>query len=179
MRTIFCPGHFGEPYKAEYEILLEGDGMIPRAHIVVVQSSSDGMGPGLWNTDKGRDAVLNSILNQNLKGIRLDFIRFTSIMRTGVEGDWRIDGLSFPIRVDIDDYVANGNPCGVRNVPPEDLRSVVNTLLGKGGKEYTIWSHDVVAGCAKVFTDFDTRERIERDELNRLIKAVGLGWSDS
>ena len=169
MQRIIFPGNHRQPCEARYGIFFDDiDGLFKGAHIVVVQSSATG-GSSLWNTDEGRDAVLNRILAQDLAGVRVEYVRFSVIL----DGSTGQHGVHLPIRFDLQDYIDRGNPHDVADVPASDLRASVLQLLGKGDKKYTILTYHIVGGCARFFTDFNEREHLSNEEMGRLLAAVG------
>ena len=88
MKTIIFPGNHRQPAEAAYGIVLEDE----LAHIVVWQVPGKHRGTSLWNTDEGRDNVLNRILETELAGIRNQFVRFS------VRRPCACDGLPDPPR---------------------------------------------------------------------------------
>lgn len=169
MKQIIFPGNFLQPCEAQYEIIFdEGDSYTRNAHIVVVQSSGGNSGTSLINTDEGRDNILNRILSHDLNGVRVEFVTFSLIYVANGSSH----GFRFPIRLDMDDYVKRGNPHDVTDVPSSDLRSALLNLIGKGGKQYSVWTYNIVGGCARFFQEFDKREHLSQSEVDRLLAAV-------
>lgn len=170
MKQIIFPGNYLQPCEAQYEIIFEdgGDSFTRNAHIVVVQSSGGNSGTSLINTDEGRDNILNRILSHDLNGVRVEFVTFSLIYVANGSSH----GFRFPIRLDMDDYVKRGNPHDVTDVPSSDLRSALLNLIGKGGKQYSVWTYNIVGGCARFFLEFDEREHLSQSEVARLLAAV-------
>ena len=170
LRPILFPGNMRQPCEAEYGIHLYSEGMIAKAHIVVIQSDKRHQpGTSLWNTDSGREIVLNKILSNDLQGIRVEFVRFTSVLDIGGQ----IHAMEFPILLDYDDYVARGNPHDMQEKPAENLGTLLRKVLGKGEKQICVWSMNVIGGCERFYTDFERREGVNHLELNELLSNVG------
>ncbi|MRK19072.1 hypothetical protein [Pseudomonas sp. JG-B] len=75
MKRIIFPGHNGRPCEARYGVHFEDHQGDSIAHIVVVQGERERPGMNLLDQDESRDNVLNRILESELKGVRLDYIR--------------------------------------------------------------------------------------------------------
>lgn len=149
MKTIIFPGNHRQPAEAAYGIVLEDE----LAHIVVWQVPGKHRGTSLWNTDEGRDNVLNRILETELAGIRTEFVRFSVAI---IEEDGgRVHAMDFPIHLDIDDYTARGNPHQV--LDGGRLSDAFKWIVNRE-KKVSLRSYDVVAGCARHFTIFDEGE---------------------
>ena len=172
MKTIYYPGNMGQVSCADYGVAIENDGAISKAHIVFYQDKRHAPSTSLINTDKGRDIALNRVLENDLKGVRIDLIRFTVIF--GDDYGDRLHSFSFPINVDIDDYVAKGNPCDVKQAPADDLRGVLLNLMGKGNKSYSFWSVNVVGGCARFYTQLSEATHLGEEEARALLTAAGF-----
>lgn len=150
MKTIIFPGIHRQPSQAAYGVVLEHDGVMPRAHIVAWQALSEHKGSSLWNTDAGRNNVLNRILETELAGVRTEFVRFTVAIIE--ENGKHIHAKDFPIHLDVDDYMARGNPQEVLGSNP--LSDALDWIVSKE-KRISYKSYDVVGGCARHFTIFD------------------------
>ena len=149
MKTIIFPGNHRQPAEAAYGIVLEDE----LARIVVWQEPGKHRGTSLWNTDEGRDNVLNRILETELAGIRTEFVRFSVAI---IEEDGgRVHAMDFPIHLDIDDYTARGNPHQV--LDGGRLSDAFKWIVNRE-KKISLRSYDVVAGCARHFTIFDEGE---------------------
>lgn len=169
MKQIFFPGFNGQACEAWYGIAIESKESISRANIVVVQSNSMEMGTSLWNTDDGRDSVLNRILNQDLKGVRIEFITLTIVLDLNNS----LQGMEFPISFNVDDYVEKGNPYNLSQLPAENIRGKLLNLIGMGNKQISCWSGHVVGGCTDFFTKLNEGKRVERARLNEFFKKIG------
>ena len=168
MKSILFPGNSRQPCQARYGILLPEGGVSRIAQIVVVQSDKDPyMGTSLWNTEEGRDSILNRILETDLKGVRTEFVKFASV----IHSSGQLHSIDLPIYLDIDDYIARGNRYNVGQAPAQDWLGALRNLVGRGNKQYSIWSGDTVGGCARFFTDFEGRSHLS-DETVR-------GWLDA
>lgn len=167
MQNIIFPGNDKQPCLATYGIFLEDGLAVRNAHIVVVQAYKDG-GSSLINNEECRDALLNRILSQELTGVRVEFVRFSVIYVASNKA-----GFGFPIRLNLADYIKRGNPHDEAQIPASDLSSAFLNLLGKGDKQVTVLSTDVVGGCAQFFTDFDDRSILSGAEIDRLLGAIG------
>jgi hypothetical protein len=171
MKQIIFPGNFNQPSVAQYGIFFEkGDSYTRKAHIVVVQTFGGDSGTSLINSDEGRSNILTRILDQDLNGVRTDFVAFSLIY---IASESR-HGFRFPIHFDLEDYVKRGNPHDSAQAPPTDFRSTVLNLIGKGDKQYTIFSYDVVGGCTRFCDVFNEREHLSGDEIDRLLAAVNF-----
>ncbi|MNJ42800.1 hypothetical protein D3C77_377770 [compost metagenome] len=172
LKKIHFAGNDRQPCVAEYGVAIDTTGLIQRAHIVVVQSSKKpGMGTSLYNTDTGRDSVLNRILATEFAGVRVEFLTFNIILDLSE----RLEAMRFPIRLNWDDYKAKGNPFGEESVPLSDLKGTLLSLLGKGERATTVYSYNVVGGCADFFTVFDDEERqgLSQAAAQELLDAAG------
>ncbi|MBA6105246.1 hypothetical protein [Pseudomonas monteilii] len=172
MKKIFFAGHDRQPCVAEYGVAIDSTGAIQRAHIVVVQSSNNpGMGTSLYNTDTGRDNVLNRILAQEFPGVRIEFLTFNVILDLSES----LEGMRFPIRVNWEDYKAKGNLFGEEAVPASDFKGSLLKLIGKGDRATTVYSYNVVGGCADFFTVFEDeeRERLSQAQARKLLIDAG------
>lgn len=171
MQSIFFPGNTRQPCQARYGILLPKEGGTRIAQIVVVQSDKDPyMGTSLWNTDEGRNLVLNRILETDLRGVRVEYIRFATI----IHSDDGLHAIDLPIELDIDDYVAKGNRYDVGQAPAQDWIGVLRNLVGRGNKQYGIWSGDVVGGCARFYMDFEERKHLNATIAREWLEALGF-----
>jgi hypothetical protein len=172
MQMIFYPGYTKQPCRAEYGIALRRDQSIAGADIVVMNSPRAGAGTSLWNTQDGRDIVLNRILTQDLQGVRVEFIRFFVLIDAQASGG-QIHGIELPIRLDINDYVQKGNPCQVRRIAGPSFWGRLHYLAGGGERVISYSNHDVVGGCARFSSDFEQRRHLENEEIGQLCVAVG------
>lgn len=171
MKQIFYAGNDRQPCAAEYAIVVDDSGSIQRAHIVVVQSSQKGVWTSLYNTDEGRDNVLNRILAQELLGVRVDFLTFNIILDLST----RMEGFRLPIRLNWDDYMSKGNPYKSRFSLTLNLRDSFLQFFRKKYRETSIWSGHVVGGCADFYTDLMDPERHALDiiEASKLLEKAG------
>jgi hypothetical protein len=170
LKSIIFPGNMRQPCEAEYGIHLYADNMIGKAHIVVIQSDkTHEAGTSLWNADEGRNVVLNKILSNELRGVRVEFVRFSVALDMG--GDIR--AIELPILLDFDDFVAKGNPHNLLEKPAENIAGVLKNFIGKGEKDISVWSGNVVGGSARFYTDFERRKHLPSGELKALLQAVG------
>jgi hypothetical protein len=169
VKQIVYAGNDRQPCVAEYAIVIDDSEMIQRAHIVVVQSSKKGVWTSLYNTDEGRDNVLNRILAQELPGVRIDFLSFNLILDLSDH----MEGFRFPIRLNWDDYIAKGNPYKKYLMPARSLKELLLNMLGKGASEIHAWN--VVGGCAEFYTDFEDpdRQRLDISQASKLLEQAG------
>jgi hypothetical protein len=169
VKQIVYAGNDRQPCVAEYAIVIDDSEMIQRAHIVVVQSSKKGAWTSLYNTDEGRDNVLNRILAQELPGVRIDFLSFNLILDLADH----MEGFRFPIRLNWDDYIAKGNPYKKYLTPARSLKELLLKMLGKGAIEIHAWN--VVGGCAEFYTDFEDseRQRLDIAQTSKLLEQAG------
>lgn len=169
MKQIVYAGNDRQPCVAEYAIVIDDSEMIQRAHIVVVQSSKKGVWTSLYNSDHGRDDVLNRILAQELPGVRTDFLSFNLILDVSD----RMEGFRFPIRLNWDDYIARGNPYSQYSLPARGLHEALLKMFGKGAIEIHAWN--VVGGCAEFYTDAMDPElrRLDSAQASKLLEQAG------
>lgn len=172
---IFFPGNDRQPCVAQYGITIDRDQGIAKAEIVVVQTNREGspaMGTSLYNTDDGRDIILNKILATDLRGVRIEFVNFYVIL----DLEHRLEGLKLPIRLDFENYMARGNPYDIENVKAENIiAGKVMQWMGKGNKTYTYNSIHVLGGCANFYTDLmdEQREPVGAGKASELLQAIG------
>lgn len=169
MNKIYFAGNHRQPCVAEYAIVIDETGILQRAHIVVVQSSQKGVWTSLYNTEEGRDNILNRILKQDLSGVRVDFLTFNIILDFGDH----IEGMRLPIHLSVSSYIRNRNPYTSRTLG--GLRNIMLNLVGRGSREYTILSYNIVGGCASFYTDLTDpeRERLDTEEASKLLQQAG------
>ncbi|MFU0489992.1 hypothetical protein [Pseudomonas syringae] len=68
IKEIFFPGNDRQPCVARYGIRIDPSHGIARAEIVVIQTNREGypaMGTSLYNTEDGRNIILNKILESH------------------------------------------------------------------------------------------------------------------
>ncbi|MDH1106679.1 hypothetical protein N5C55_04780 [Pseudomonas otitidis] len=169
MNKIYFAGNHRQPCVAEYAIVIDDAGMLQRAHIVVVQSSQKGVWTSMYNTDEGRDNVLNRILRQDLSGVRVEFLTFNIIL----DFDDHIEGMRLPIHLSDFSYISNRNPYTSRALG--GIKNILLNLTGRGRREYTILSYNIVGGCASFYTDLmdPKRERLDTEEASKLLQQAG------
>jgi hypothetical protein len=171
MKSIFYPGNDGQACRAEYGIFLDHDAPIARANIVVVNPDRTGPSTTLWTADKGRDIVLNKVLAGELKGVRVDCVRFFAMLDLG-QSDC-VTGIELPIRVDAHDFIKRGNPHEVRSVALPSRAGWMLHLIGLGQPAVSFRSRHIVCGCATFYTDFQERRHLAAQESRALCAAVG------
>ncbi|WP_054086397.1 hypothetical protein [Pseudomonas syringae] len=178
VKEVFFPGNDRQPCLARYGIKIDPDHGIARAEIVVIQTNREGypaMGTSLYNTEDGRNIILNKILETDLRGVRVEFVSFYVIL----DLEHRLEGLKLPIRMDFEDYIKRGNPYGVESLPAENIAGKVMQWIGKGDKAYVYHSIHVQGGCAKFYTDLmdEQRESVSTDKAKELFQAIGYEFS--
>jgi len=175
VKQIVYAGNDRQPCVAEYAIIMDDSGFIQKAHIVVVQSSRKGVWTSLYNTDEGRNDVLNRILAQELSGVRVEFLSFNIILDLSD----RMLGMRLPIRLNWNDYIAKGNPYQESCLPASGLKQTILQVFGRSKKETSVWSVHVVGGCADFFTDLMDPERQDLDtaEASKLLQQAGYSRS--
>lgn len=172
-RKTFFSGNDRQACEVEYAIFecpkeLD-DSQILRPVCILVRQWN---GTSLINTDEGRAALLTKILATDLAGVATDFVRFVVSNEVGGEAHaWE-----FKIRVDVDDYLAKGNRANVETIPEPTLGGTLLSLFGKGssGRRVSMWSRDIVGGCAQFYTVFDEREHISGEVLKALYAAAEM-----
>ncbi|TXT28377.1 MAG: hypothetical protein FD131_3154 [Rhodocyclaceae bacterium] len=170
MKEIFFPGNWRQPCKAQYGITLNTDGVIPEAVIVVYQGQQHMPATSILNADDGCEAILNTALETDLRGVRVEFVRFVIVFESYDQG--RLVAREFPIRVDVDDFVARGNRHNVIQKPAEDWRGALLNLVGQGNRKISFWSGDVVGGCARFHLDDENSKGLLQVDAEQLLKAV-------
>lgn len=171
MSKIFFPGNDRQACEAWYGIAIDRDCSIARANIVVVQSSDMDMGTSLWNTEAGRNNLLTRILDHDLNGVRVEFVKFFVALDMGDN----VHCMEFPIHVDAQDFINKGNPHDLSTASAEDVRGKLMNFLGAGNKQISWWSGHVVGGCSKFFTVFDEGKDVAPDQVDELFKHIGYG----
>lgn len=139
MRNTFFPGFDGIPCPVQYDIVSVRK--LPLEAVIVVRQSV--FGTSLLLANEGRDNILNRILSDDLKGVRIEFVRFVVIQESDSSA-WE-----FQIQLDIESYVAAGNPYQYS----ESVGDKLKAFVGKGTTPTIQYnSPDVVGGCAKFYT---------------------------
>lgn len=178
MKRIFYPGgHENHVCRAEYEVIINHDGPVPIADIVVINSQRMQSSASVLDTQEGRDIILNKILADELKGVRVEFVRFF-VMVEGERISNRMLGMELPIRLNVADYVKKGNPHEVRRVPAPSLTGWLWYLVGRGQKAVSYWSGHVRGGCAEFLTDYERRRYLSVPEVRSLCSVVGFPYKD-
>lgn len=171
MQEIFYPGHANQPCIGEYGIALDNSDAFTRADIVLVSRQAHG-GASFYNSGFGRDAVLNRILANDLKGIRLDWIRLFVLTEKAAPAPGRMPeflGVEIKtIRLDTDDFVAKGNRCTVKQ------RNILSRLFTGISTEICYWSGDVIGGCANFSTSLEDARQLDRQEIDALCARIGI-----
>ena len=168
MKTIFYPsGHGNTTAQAYYGIAVRRDQDPTQTDIVLINSHRFGI-HSLWNSDHGRNVVLNKILATDLAGIATRCVRFFVLIDT--DKHHPMHGLEFRIRLDVDDYKRKGNPYFAPT-----LRDRLQSLLSGGSFHVPCsWlTRDVVGGCARFFTEFHQNRHVPEEEMEELCAAVG------
>lgn len=178
IKEIFFPGNDRQPCAAKYGINIDHSQGIARADVIVIQTSRKGsaaMGTSLYNTDDGRNIILNKILETDLRGVRVEFVNFYVIL----DLEHRLEGLKLPVRLDFEDYMRRGNPYGTESIPADNLAGKVLQWIGKGDKAYTYHSIYVQGGCANFYTDLMDEERVPvtLDKATELFQAIGYKFT--
>lgn len=139
MKNTFFPGFDGTPCPVQYNII--SISKLPLEAVIIVRQTV--FGTSLLLADEGRDNLLNRILSDELKGVRLDFIRFVVIIKDDPSA-WE-----FQIQLNVDSYVSAGNP----HQNSESVRDKLKTFVGKSTTTTIQYnSTDVVGGCAEFYT---------------------------
>lgn len=173
VRQIIFPGVDGQPCVASYGIAFRRE-LIAHAEIVVVQNH-EMRGTSLWNTDVGRNNVLNRILANDLAGVRLEFVRFTTIF----DAETGLHAMRFPIHLDDADFIEKGNQAQRVRIAPRSLKEHLLRMTGLGPTGISWWSGHVTAGCARTYMEFSEGEHLPPGESALLLKAIGYERSSS
>lgn len=171
MQHVLYPGNAGQPCVGEYAIALDRTGTFTRADVVLVNRQAHG-GASFRNADIGRDVVLNRILANDLKGIRLEWIRVFMLIEKTAPAPGRMPeffGVEIrKIEIDNVDFIARGNPCTVKRF------NILSRLFTGISREVCYWSGDVVGGCANVTTSFEDSRHLDPDEIHDLCRRIGI-----
>lgn len=177
-RRTFFPGNVRQASEVEYAIFEcpeeFDDSKIFRPVCILVRQWN---GTSLINSDEGRAALLTKILATDLAGVATEFVRFVVSFEAGGEAHaWE-----FKIRVDVDDYRAKGNRADVQEIPDKTLGGTLLSLIGKGSgrQQVSMWSRDIVGGCAQFYTVFDEREHVSGKILAALYAAAEMPFPSS
>jgi len=168
MQVIFYPGSINQICRAQYGIAIRDDESITSVNIVVINSPR---AAPLWTSRVGRDLVLNRILTNELLGIRMESVRFFVLADTEAPG--RMTGIELSIKLDLNDYMKNGNPYQIRRVAVPSLLGRLRHLVGMGQKTISFWSGHVLGGCAYFYVDFEQCRHLPPEEIGALCAAVG------
>lgn len=175
MQQVLYPGHAGQPCVGEYAIALDRQDVFTRADVVLVNRQAHG-GASFRNADIGRDVVLNRILANDLKGIRLEWIRlFMLIEKTAPAPGPMPEFFGVEIRkieIDTDDFIARGNPCTVKRF------NILSRLFTGISREVRYWSGHAVGGCANVITSFEESRHLDIEEIRDLCGRIGIRSGD-
>ncbi|MBB3261287.1 hypothetical protein [Paraburkholderia sp. WP4_3_2] len=172
MERILFPGNMRQACEAWYGItFLKDDAAVRSAQIVVAQTDKinpGAMGTSLWNTDEGLNNLLNRILEKDLRGVRVEFVKFACILAV----DGTLHSIELPIHLDIDDFIARGNRHDVTQAPAVGWLGTLKNAVGLGNKQYSFWSGDVVGGCARFYTNFEDRTTIDSTTARQWLDAL-------
>jgi len=171
MQQVFYPGHAGQPFVGEYAIVIDKSDMFSRADVVLVSRSAHGES-GFYSAALCRDAVLNRILENDLSGIRLQWIRLFVLAEKSASASSlsrRFAAVEIKdIVLDTDDFIARGNPCINRR------RNLFSRLITGISREVSYWSGHVVGGCAKFSTSLQNARHLDEQEIETLCARIGL-----
>ena len=143
---MFYPAASGEPAAGEY--CIASDPSAPIGRVVIVAC-----GLFLWNSDRGRDALLNRILAHELSGIRTDCIRFVCVPNRD-SGDPKAK--EFEIIADLQEFKRRGHR-------PDDAGNFHSVAI--------------VGGSTVFRTDFNKGKLLTEPETKALFCLVGLPMS--
>jgi hypothetical protein len=142
MKTMYYAGGAGVPFQGVYGLFIDHSPPIQRVVIVIG-------GLGLFNSDSGRDAVLNRILDTELRGVRLDFVRF--IVVVGHDTDYPV-GKEFEIGGDLG--------------PIRKKYKIWRTSA--------VASDLIVGGATTFSTDFERGQILPEAETKQMLRLAGL-----
>ncbi len=145
MKTIIYPATNGTPTEGAYGLYLDTNADSLISHAVIVFCGLHG-----WNSDEGRDAVLNSIVEKELRGVRIDLIRFIVVMD---HNSPESVAKEFTILPDITEFKKRGN------------------FLERFG---AIFSVNVVGGSTTLSTDFENGQLLSVEETAAALKKAGM-----
>lgn len=170
-RNTFFPGNNQQPCEVEYAIFespLDGSAPFRPIYIFIRQWN----GTSLINFDEGRAALLTKILASDLAGVATEFVRFV----VSYETDTDVHAWEFKVHVDVNDYLAKGNRADVEIIPDPTIGGTLLSLFGRGANDrrVSMWSRDIVGGCAKFYTVFDEREHVSGETLKALYAAAEM-----
>ena len=149
MRTLYYPEMNSTPAVCEIGLILDA------SKVVILARSKH-----LLNSDSDRDAVLNRVLENEVCGIRWDYIRFIVVLPDGEEPCAR----EFSVGPDMEDVMR----C-------ERAKHPIKTLFRRiFRKPIEIHSGAWVAGTCRFQTDYESMKVIETDKVRDLLVRAGL-----
>jgi len=172
MTRIIYPGFDGQPCQADCIIVINNEEGIPKATIIAYQDDRHVPYTSLVNTDTGRNLVLNRVLESELQGVRIDLIQFVVVI-----GDYlgkELHGFDFPIRFDLEDYAARGNPHEIVGSPASNVAGSFLKLIGKGDKQIHALARNIVGGSTRVSTYLEEAKSPNLTEIRKMLISHGL-----
>lgn len=148
MKTVYYPTASG-PAEAVYGFYMDHSPGIPKVVIVAC-------GDALWNIDVGRDSILNRVMNHELFGVRVDFVRFVAVVN---HTSSKPHGKEFKILADLKEFKKRGNP-----VKKEGIFS----------KKEIYHSVHIVGGSTRFYTEFELGTLLSQEETIHMMEMAGL-----
>lgn len=168
MQTIYYPNNYGQPSRALYGLACSIRDFSPFVDIVVINTHRLGATSFLFNCEPGLNILLNKVLSSDLKGIRTEFVRLFVLQHAKASP---VSGFEAPIFLDEHDYFDKGSPHLARHSPIPILGKVL-ARLGIGELPRTLFSTDIVGGCAEFYTRIDGSRTLSSDEIKSLCDSV-------
>lgn len=175
MQTIYYPNNFGQPSWALYGLAASVRDFSPFVDIVVINTHRLGATSFLCNCERGLNILLNKVLSSDLKGVRTEFVRLFVLQNAKASP---LSGFEAPIFLDEHDYFERGNPYLARYSPFPAFGKIL-ARLGIGEVRRTLFSTDIVGGCAQFYTRIDESRTLSSDEIKSLCDSVGFDAAEA
>lgn len=149
LQPVYFAG-IGGPSKAQYGFDLDETPWDRTLHIVVIQSQP---GNSLWNSEGGRNDILNLALRQNVAKVPIHQLRYHVIL----DLESAVHGIEMPVHIDTSKLKRR-----------DGFEST-----GLFRKTYQILSDLLVPELARCYVDFDERRQLSDDEIERFFAILG------
>lgn len=164
----FFPGHHNQPIPVEYHLIPKRGGVFN--NVVVFIRQKMGTGTSYINSDRGRDVIINSIIESDINGVAIEFISIIFALES-MDGSECLVADEFKIRADMNDYAERGNPHTTRTLRKDGS---IKELFSPSIKEISTHSRNIVAGSARVYSVFENKRVLTSAEIEELYFAIGL-----
>lgn len=167
MKEIFYPGFHGSTGRALFDVARYFSNGIAHGNIVVVWKQHPHGGTSLYNTDDGRNKVLNDVLASTLVGTRVEWVKFYVILDLTSERDAfrknrHFVGFDFDIIPDIDAWFND-------NDKRPFIKKVIDRLFNK---PRSVWSGHLVGGKVTCYSDLEKGRQLSQEEIESLCATV-------